>query len=172
MPATYRQGSPVCCNPNISRLAILLSIVFFVGASLALLLQKPACPVYECTNFQGGCLALGKIPAIIKENGSLSAFCGTVRKSPCLNDEVEYFFENPPPTRCSLASTDPQNPPFPCPDPPPGSEPFSVSVYLISPETGPICFISRLSKFELGEVPIRKTCNYYPNCLGKSTTLN
>ena len=79
MLATFREGSLVCCNPNVSRLAILLSTLFFIGASLALFLQKPVCPVYTCTRWGDlGPCSNGTFPIAININGNVSIECGVL----------------------------------------------------------------------------------------------
>ena len=163
MPTTYRQGSPVCCNPNVSRFAILLSTIFFFGASLALLFQKPVCPLYTCKLGQDivPCPE-GSYMVADLVNGFTVGSCAILTKaSDCPYEKVSYIVRYV--KSCDLADPTPANAPFPCPPLPSGQPEGARVVYVNTPEIGPACF-SRVITSE--GITLNPVCGLHPDCLG------
>ena len=169
MPPTYRQGSSVCCNPNVSRFAILLSTIFFFGASLALLFQKPVCPSYTC-KINGSDLPCpgGSYTVTYVDGGVTFGFCATLTKaSNCPYDKVSYTLTNVSP--CDSTDPLPASAPFPCPQLSSGQLIGANVAYINTPETGPACF----SLVQTAEAKtLTPVCGLYPNCLGIPSSSN
>ena len=165
MSTTYRQGSPVCCNPNVSRLAILLSTIFFLGASLALLFQKPVCPVFTCLlPLERSCPADGVTVYFQFDGGRPIGYCGNLKKtSDCAFSQISYTLENL--QICEFVRSSPAGAPFPCPTLPSGE----TVAYVNTPETGPTCFSAEFTDTSIILTP---ACGLHPNCLGSPSSSN